>query len=336
MADLFDRRIDLTFYSENNLPIAVIKTPEIGPKPEIKIEGVILNAKMSISSKVTITNLERSIDIDSVSTIEAECYYGGSSSLQALKKKFVFQVLWADQSKQPPDRQVCFNCLTAGFSPSLASSYITIKAKQNADGELVPYTLEELCDKFVLAYNKAVSQQFGTISMDLALSGTLYTNAEAFRTAPIFINEGTYSLFDFLDFLSSCTRSKTLIAKGYDSQYYYPLNVFVDDNKLNVVRNPSYDNSYVGAGNRLKLEYVSSAYRKGPIVYVQSLFDPRISQSCLMVLPTNAIYGRQTLRGIVNIPSKEVMFYPIAGIQYVFSTTTENYMKFQGCVLGGE
>ena len=59
MAELFDRRIDLTFYSADGALLAEIKTPEIGPKPEIKVEGVMLNMQMSISSKVTVTNLER-------------------------------------------------------------------------------------------------------------------------------------------------------------------------------------------------------------------------------------------------------------------------------------
>ena len=155
MAELFDRRIDLVFYSSDGSELAKIKTPELGSKPEIKVEGTMLNMQMSISSKVTVTNLERTLDVDSVAFIFADCYYGASSLDVTQHKSFMYNVLWADQSKQPPDRQVCFNCTTLGFSNDLASNKVSVKPKQNADGKLIPFTHRELAELFVLGYNKA-------------------------------------------------------------------------------------------------------------------------------------------------------------------------------------
>jgi hypothetical protein len=52
----------------------------------------------------------------------------------------------------------------------------------------------------------------------------------------------------------------------------------------------------------------------------------------LIRLSSNAIYGKKTLGTLVPIVSKDVEFYPIAGIYYVFSTVGESYMNFQGAV----
>ena len=37
--------------------------------------------------------------------------------------------------------------------------------------------------------------------------------------------------------------------------------------------------------------YIISAFRRGPIIHVQMLFDPLVSQSTLLKLSSDAIYG---------------------------------------------
>lgn len=331
---MFDRRINLYFYDTAGSPLGQILTPDIGPKPDIKVEGVILNSNMAISSTVTVTNLERTIDVDSVGFIRAECFYGGSVVEQILRKSFVYKVLYADQSKQPPDRQVCFNCLTAGFSSDLAESYVTITAQKDADGKLLPFTHTQLCSLFIQAYNRSVVALVGGLIAELKLAPVpVYNGTESYANAQIFLNEGTYSLYDMLDILSTSIKNREQL-KSDPSKFvnYYPLAVFVEDNALQVVPNPSLNKDTKLSPKFLELTYIKSAYRRGSIVHVSCLFDPRISQSTLIKLSGSAIYGKRTLGAIVPIASESVAFYPVAGIRYVFSTVGENQMDFQGSI----
>ena len=290
MAELFDRRIDLTFYSADGIPLAEIKTPEIGPKPEIKVEGTMLNMQMSISSKVTVTNLERTLDVDSVAFILADCYYGASALDITQHKVFMYNVLWADQSKQPPDRQVCFNCTTL-----------------KAIGKAVPA---------ILASN-------------MLLQGADYTALPEYATQQVELNEGEYTLYDLLDYLNTCVIDVEPTDNGA-MRKYYPITCFVEDQKLRIVPNPSTkQRTYISTRQR-ELKYIISAFRRGPIIHVQMLFDPLVSQSTLLKLSSDAIYGKKTLGAIVALPGDKAEFYPVAGIEYCFSTNTENYMKLQG------
>ena len=330
MAELFDRRIDLTFYSSDGALLAEIKTPEIGPKPEIKVEGVMLNMQMSISSKVTVTNLERTLDVDSVAFIFADCYYGASALDITQHKVFMYNVLWADQSKQPPDRQVCFNCTTLGFSNDLASNKVTIKPQQDADGKLIPFTHKALAELFVLGYNKAIGKAVPAIlASSMFLQGADYTALPEYATQKVELNEGDYTLYDLLDYLNTCVVDVEPTDNG-TMRKYYPITCFVDDKKLRIVPNPSTkQRAYISTRQR-ELKYIISAFRRGPIIHVQMLFDPLVSQSTLLKLSSDAIYGKKTLGAIVALPGDKAEFYPVAGIEYCFSTNTENYMKLQG------
>lgn len=331
MAELFDRRIDLTFYSADGTELAKIKTPEIGPKPEIKVEGTMLNMQMSISSKVTVTNLERTLDVDSVAFIFADCYYGASALNITQHKVFMYNVLWADQSKQPPDRQVCFNCTTLGFSNDLASNKVSIKPKQDADGKLVPFTHKELSDLFVSGYNTALKNALPKVLYDnMLLQGVDYSALPEYATQQVPLNEGSYSLYSLLECLNTCIVDEEPVNENGEMRKYYPITCFVEDRQLWVVPNPSTKQRKFASPHQRELKYIISAYRRGPIIHVQMLFDPLVSQSTLLKLSNDAIYGKKTLGAIVALPGDKAEFYPVAGIEYCFSTNTENYMKLQG------
>ena len=242
----------------------------------------------------------------------------------------MYNVLWADQSKQPPDRQVCFNCTTVGFSNDLASTKVTVTPKQDAEGKLIPFTHKELAEYFVVGYNAALVKSIpAVLAASMLLQGADYTAVPEYAVQQVPLNEGAYSLYELLEYLNTCIREE----EPTDSDLlrrYYPITCFVDEQKLRIVPNPSTKARTFVSTRIRELKYLISAYRRGPVVHVKMLFDPLVSQSTLLKLSDNAIYGKKTLGSIVPLPGEQIAFYPVAGIEYVFSTTTENYMQLQG------
>lgn len=138
----FDRCIDLTFYDENMNVKGVLKTPEVGYKPDITIKGTLIEGSYSISSFISITNLSYEFDINSIYYIKARMYYRGLTGRTVGNLAnyqghvILFSVLYADQEKEPPNRAIRFQCTVS------ATDYTRLGTKLFTDGEGV-FTLEE-------------------------------------------------------------------------------------------------------------------------------------------------------------------------------------------------
>ena len=93
------------------------------------------------------------------------------------------------------------------------------------------------------------------------------------------------------------------------------------------------------------LNYVKSATRSECLIYVETLFDDRITPGCKCAIRSNAIMGKKfgstksKTRGgsrILNYAGNEapIIFRNTGKIEYLFSTTEDSYMKMQGPVDG--
>lgn len=350
MNDLFDRCIDVYVYDESLKEIARIITPEYGPKPEIKVEGCIISNTYQISGKVTITNLERAINVDDSAYLRVEMYYKGSQRLQTTHKSIWYSVQFADQSKQPPNRQVCFNCLVAGTTPDIMSTPTTI-SKQDANNKPIADTLENVLKLVIDAYNEALPDTMKTVfklnpepvfRMDPAI-------AIVAKHSPVSLQWNNVALSSILDDLTMTTveaepTGKNAKTKTTFCAYCY----YIEENNLVVSLNPSELGNIITSPDELKLDYVQSAYRYGPVVHVKAMFDPRIHQDITIVMSASNISGRRVAGNLVPIASKtallsgqggidgtalfDVKFRPVGGINFVFSTNGENFMTFQGCI----
>ena len=333
--DLFDRKINVYIYDKEYIELGKVLTPEFGPKPEIKVEGTIISNTYAISSKVTITNIERSIPVEQAKYLYVEMYYGKAQS-DAIKKGFIFDVLYADQSKQPPDRQVCFNCVVAGTSPDIMQQTTSI-GEVDAEGVPIERTLDSLLREFISDYNIALSKTLKSPEMykKLALNhAPLYRMSSIFETKyknhkiPYMCSNKT--LANILDDLSASCVEKEHISNT-ESTEYYALNFYTENKNLVVATNPSYNAEvFVPGISVLNLNYVIAAYRCGPIIHCNALFDPRIHQDATVAISRNAVLGRKASGELVPIQGETLLFRPVGGIKYEFSTTTENSMQMQG------
>jgi hypothetical protein len=90
------------------------------------------------------------------------------------------------------------------------------------------------------------------------------------------------------------------------------------------------------------LNFVKSATRSECVVYVETLFDDRITPGCHVAIKSNAIMGKKfgsskSSKGGSRIihyldKDKPVVFRNTGKIEYLFSTTEDSYMKLQGPV----
>lgn len=122
----FDRRIDLEFFSaddEKNLkPLYKLNTPKNGIKPSITVKGTYIEGGYSVNSFISIQNMSYSVDVNSVAFIKCKMYYSGMDESMAKTGQAItgaggietlYQVLYADQEKEPPNRAVRFQCVVA-------------------------------------------------------------------------------------------------------------------------------------------------------------------------------------------------------------------------------
>lgn len=333
--DLFDRRIDVTIYDVDYHEIGKVCTPSIGPKPEIKVEGNLISNTYAISSKVTITNIERSVPVEDAKWLYVSMYYGGASKADTIKKGFLFDVLYADQSKQPPDRQVCFNCLVAGTSPDIMQKKCVI-GEVDAEGNPIEQTLDTLLRSVIVQYNNALPNDNLILKKQLHLAPEpLYRMAEVFaesyKNKKIAFHSSNSTLADVLDNLGAASLEKEKISEEQTVFVeYYALNFYVENNRLVVSTNPSEDHLLYAEKGIIDLSYVISAYRCGSIIHCSALFDPRIHQDAVIRIRRNAVLGRRVAGELLPLSMEIVNFRPVGGIKYVFSTTQENSMQMQG------
>ena len=334
--DLFDRKINVYIYDSAYSEIGKVLTPELGPKPDIKVEGTLISNTYAISSKVTITNIERSIPVEQAKYLYVELYYGGSLDSR-LKKGFLYDVLYADQSKQPPDREVCFNCLVAGTSPDILQQKCSI-GEVDAEGAPIKQTLDTLLRKVITMYNLALiaSTRNPLLITTLQLKDEpLYRMhklyEEKYKNRQIAYQCSNKMICTILDDLSSASIEKESINEEQTVfTEYYALNFYIENNRLVVVTAPSESAELLDENGVIDLNYVISAYRCGPIIYCNALFDPRIHQDATIRISRNAVLGKKASGELVPLPGEILKFRPVGGIKYVFSTTRENSMQMQG------
>ena len=337
--DLFDRCINVQIYDDNRMLLAEVKTPEYGPKPEIKVEGTILSNTYQIGGKVTITNLERSVPVENAKFLIVDMYYGGASVSAALHKQVIYSVLFADQSKQSPNRQVCFNCIVAGTTPDIMSSRTSI-GKLDANNKPMELSLAAVLKDVISAYNKALlaaePSWYDKLRLEpepeLRMTATAKTN---YNSTTIAAQWTDAAISEILDSLMEVTVATEPIAKDATShKYYLAFNYYIDNNKLVVAELPSNAFITITGKKHLELNYVLSAYRYGPQVHVRALFDPRIHQDMVISISATNLSGKKVAGNLIPLISDAelgvVLFRPVGGIQFAFSTTSENWMQMQG------
>ena len=334
--DLFDRRIDVTMFDSSYNEVAKVFTPEIGSKPEIKVEGNIISNTYAISSKVTITNIERSVPVESVRFLYVELYYGGAKT-NAIKKGFLYDVLYADQSKQPPDRQVCFNCVVAGTSPNIMQQRCSI-GELDAEGNPIEQTLDTLLRTVIAKYNLALVnythspllyQQLTLQSEPLYRMANLY--AEKYKNKVIAYQCANKTLSEILDDLASASIDVEALTENESIQKeYYALNFYTEQGRLVVATNPSSSAELLEDNGVIDFTYVISAYRCGVVLHCATLFDPRIHQDITIRISRNAVIGKKVAGELLPMQTEVIRFRPVGGIKFSFSTTNENIMQMQG------
>ncbi len=337
--DLFDRCIDVKIYDAHRVLIAEVTTPLYGSKPEIKVEGTILSNTFQISGKVTITNLERSVPVEQAEFLDVTMYYGGAKTSQVLRKHILYHVQFADQSKQPPNRQVCFNCFVAGTTPDIMNTPATI-GKVDAKNKPIEQPLKQVLQEVISAYNSAVSNTEPEWSKDLLLSDepelrmTAVTQAgfDQLTTAAQWTNTPICTILDSLMLITKEVEPTT--KDGKTNKIYLAFNYYVENNKLVVAELPSNRFIAITSKEQLELNYVLSAYRYGPQVHVRALFDPRIHQDSIISINGTALSGKRVAGDLIpllkGVEGNNILFKPVGGIQFAFSTTEENWMQMQG------
>ena len=334
--DLFDRCIDVSIYDESHVLIANITTPPYGPKPEIKVEGSILSNTYQISGKVTITNLERSVAIEDAGYLVVEMYYGGAATSKALRKSIIYKVLFADQSKQPPNRQVCFNCLVAGVTPDIMSKKTTI-GKLDSNNKPLEQGFSEVLKEVIKAYNLALQTTNGSWYSELKLDSepelrmTASTQSvfSSLKVAAQWTDTSISSILESLSLISVGTEPIT--KDSSENKEYLAFSYYIENNKLVVSENPSNKFTPIIGQPEIELNYVLSAYRYGPLIHAKTLFDPRIHQDTVLRISNINLSGKRVAGNLVpKLGAEKVMFRPVGGIEFAFSTTGENYMQMQG------
>ena len=337
--DLFDRCIDVKIYDANKGLIAEVATPLYGSKPEIKVEGTILSNTFQISGKVTITNLERSVPVEQAEFLDVTMYYGGAKTSQALRKHILYHVQFADQSKQPPNRQVCFNCFVAGTTPDIMNTLATI-GKVDSDNKPVEQSLKQVLKEVIGTYNDTIQKTEPAWSKELRLSAdpelrmTASTQA-AFEQLTVSAQWTNAPICSILDSLMLITKEVEPTTKdGKTNKVDSAFNYYIENNKLVVAELPSNRFIAITSKEQLELNYVLSAYRYGPQVHVRALFDPRIHQDSIISINGSALSGKRVAGDLIpllkGVAGNNILFKPVGGIQFAFSTTEENWMQMQG------
>lgn len=236
-------------------------------------------------------------------------------------------------------------------------------------------TLKKLCEDIIKIYNEGIvkNTEAGTQpELKNSLEICLFEIDEPLEELFVEISPGKYSLYTFIRELNSqavetdkngvsyprykividrgCMRVSTPLPSNWKniavSQGYVDYEKYYNDMYASVKTN-----TYTVLGGSLKkeensevvdLNYVKSATRSECVIYVETLFDDRITPGCKVRIKSNAIMGKKfgsakTKTGgsrILNYLENEepITFRNTGKIEYLFSTTEDSYMKMQGPV----
>lgn len=252
------------------------------------------------------------------------------------------------------------------------SSSLSNSGQTNKSAET---TLKTLCEELINVYNKGITNNNSSQNKSKELKDNIkisYFEIEArLENYNIPLPQGENTLKKLIRDLNSSTKEsykgefsyapfKIVIDRGTmrvskplpdnwkdiaksegisDYDKYYKDNY--EDVKINVY---SIDGTAIKKENSPKvipLNYVKSATRSECVIYVETLFDDRITPGCLCQIKSNAIMGKRfnskgTNKGsrILNYAGNKtpIVFRNTGKIEYLFSTTEDSYMKMQGPV----
>lgn len=236
-------------------------------------------------------------------------------------------------------------------------------------------TLKKLCEEIIKIYNKGISSQ-GTkrkvFEDDVKISyleieerlenktvqvpSNVKNLKDLLRNLNSLQDESSDGKFSYAPFKIVIDRGRMRVTKplpdnwqqvaqseGYSSyDKYYTENY--EEVKVNVY---SIDGSVMTKGSEpevIPLNFVKSATRSECLIYVETMFDDRITPGCKCSIKSNAIMGKRfgskgsQTKGsrILNYAGNKepIIFRNTGKIEYLFSTTEDSYMKLQGPVDG--
>ena len=237
--------------------------------------------------------------------------------------------------------------------------------------------LKKICEELINIYNTGIKQNTNAgRSVDLydSLKISLLEIDEPLETLEIEVSSGSYSLGDFIRLLNSnatetningfsYSKFKIVIdrgvmrvstpipsnwkkiaeANGYTKEnlgeYYQKTYADVKVNAYTIYANKLIHEKYT---DPIPLNFVKSATRSESVIYVETLFDDRITPGCEVSIKSNAIMGKKFgssksktggSRIIHYLDNDEpIVFRNTGKIEYLFSTTEDSYMKMQGPV----
>ena len=241
--------------------------------------------------------------------------------------------------------------------------------------------LKKLCEEIISAYNSSVntvSQNDKTVTDEMKIK--LLEIDEPLETLEVEVPPGSDTICEFIRTLNNsvegtdkngfpyakfkmvidrgCMRVTTPLpnnwksigkAEGYSDleKYYNDTYASVKTNTYSIIDNNLKKEK---ASDIVPLKYVKSATRSECVVYIETLFDDRITPGCKVAIKSNAIMGKRfgsksnSTRGsrILHYFSTEqkdgeyssdtIIIRNTGKIEYLFSTTEDSYMKMQGPV----
>lgn len=257
--------------------------------------------------------------------------------------------------------------------PGVDSSLL-IKEEEDKTGSKT--TLKKLCQELIGVYNKQVATEgVGDSKKEYTdlMKITLLEIEQPLENVEVELSAGEYKLGDIIRQLNSTatetapngmsySKFKIVIDRGtmrvstpvpnnwrdiaISKGFAGDLDKYYNDNYISVKTN-TYE-VFSGTLKKQKssvvvpLNFVKSATRSECVIYVETLFDDRITPGCHVAIKSNAIMGKKfgsskSSRGgsrILQYLDKEtpVVFRNTGKIEYLFSTYEDSYMKLQGPV----
>ena len=260
--------------------------------------------------------------------------------------------------------------LQEGIDPAVSVGTIS-----NKSGSSIP--LKKLCEELITVYNTGITRNTNAGKnkefYDLLKISILEID-EPLENMAIEISPGEYTIGDFIRMLNSnatetdingfsYSKFKIVIDRGTmrvttpvpsnwkkvaKSEGYTKSNYEeYYNNKYASVKTNTYSVFGISLVNEnttpvIPLNFVKNATRCEGVIYVETLFDDRITPGCHVAIKSNAIMGKKfgSSKGktggsrILNYlnDKKPVVFRNTGKIEYLFSTTEDSYMKMQGPV----
>lgn len=264
---------------------------------------------------------------------------------------------------------------SANFLKAGVDANTLITDVKNKKGSEVP--LKKLCEELISIYNEGITQNTKAGNKnDLydLLKISLLEIDEPLEDLPVLLSSGEYSIGDFIRQLNgkisetsqngfSYSRFKIVIDRG-SMRVSTPVpkdwkDIAISEGYTENTFEDFYNNNYVSVKTNtytilggasvtekqspvVPLNFVKSATRSECVIYVETMFDDRITPGCHVSIKSNAIMGKKfgsskNARGGSRIihylnEDKPVVFRNTGKIEYLFSTTEDSYMKLQGPV----